>query len=259
MRKAFQIQRSVVFALFLREIKTRFGQARLGYLWAIVEPTLHVVILLTMFTIVRGRIQPGFDYAVFVTTGIVPFLFFTHMVSRSLATVDANRGLFWFRQVTPFDAVVARTILEALISAGILLILIAGLGMLGRDVAVRAPLELLGTAGLLLAFVFGCSMLCCVVGALFPESKRILPFLIRPLYFISGVIFPISVIPQQYQALLLWNPILHLLELIRAYYFSSYTLWHGDVTYVVVVTVAINLVAIAWYRMARYRIATAEA
>lgn len=259
MRKSFQIQRAVVFALFLRELKTRFGKSRLGYLWAIVEPALHVGILLIMFTVIRARIMPGLDYAMFVTTGIVPFLFFSHMVSRSLATVEANRGLFWFRQVTPFDAVVARIVLEALISAAVLVILVVGLGTFGRDVSIRAPLELLAVFGLLVAFVFGCSMFFCVLGALFPESKRIAPFLIRPLYFISGVIIPISFIPQQYRGLLLWNPVLHFLELVREAYFSSYTLWYGNVTYAVVFTVAVNLVAMTWYRMARYRIATSDA
>ncbi len=45
-RSGFEVQKVTVEALFLREIRTRFGKFRLGYLWAILEPSAHLLILL---------------------------------------------------------------------------------------------------------------------------------------------------------------------------------------------------------------------
>ena len=40
--EAFSIQLRVIGALILREIRGRFGRAKLGYLWAIFEPLMHI-------------------------------------------------------------------------------------------------------------------------------------------------------------------------------------------------------------------------
>lgn len=41
----FSVFRSVVFALFLRKIKTGFEKNRLGYIWTIIEPMIQIIIL----------------------------------------------------------------------------------------------------------------------------------------------------------------------------------------------------------------------
>ena len=48
-RSGFEVQKVTVEALFLREIRTRFGKFRLGDLWAILEPSAHLLILLGIF------------------------------------------------------------------------------------------------------------------------------------------------------------------------------------------------------------------
>ena len=49
----------------------------------------------------------------------------------------------------------------------------------------------------------------------FPETKKILPILLRPLYFASGIFFSASMIPYQFRGLLGYNPVLCLIENIR--------------------------------------------
>ena len=42
---ALQTQVRVIQALIIRETRTRFGEARLGYGWALLEPVLHILML----------------------------------------------------------------------------------------------------------------------------------------------------------------------------------------------------------------------
>ena len=49
MRTAWKIQKSVIYAFFARELKTRFGDYQLGYVWALLEPVAHLLILLAIF------------------------------------------------------------------------------------------------------------------------------------------------------------------------------------------------------------------
>ena len=134
----------VIHALILRELKTRFGGYRFGYLWAVGEPVAHVVVLSAIFGFRSPTTPEGIDFPVFIATGIIPYLFFTRMVTRGMTTVDANRPLFAYPQVRPFDALAARAALEAVIQSAVFMLVI-GLGAwLGYDVACQNPLAVLG-------------------------------------------------------------------------------------------------------------------
>ncbi|WBA82901.1 hypothetical protein [Endozoicomonas sp. GU-1] len=42
-RSSLQIQWAVIHALMVREMKTRFGDYRLGYAWALLEPLFQIL------------------------------------------------------------------------------------------------------------------------------------------------------------------------------------------------------------------------
>ena len=54
-RNSWQIQRAVFLALFIRELKTRFGKYRLGFFWAMIEPIVHILVLTILFSLLRDR------------------------------------------------------------------------------------------------------------------------------------------------------------------------------------------------------------
>src|SRR5688500_5178835 len=82
LRRGFATQTDVVTALILRETRTRFGRNRLGYLWALIEPT---VVIFTFYVVLmfagRGH-PPGMGLFAFVATGVVPYTLFTNSVTR---------------------------------------------------------------------------------------------------------------------------------------------------------------------------------
>ena len=98
-RTAWDIQRAVFLALFVRELKTRFGGRWLGVFWVLLEPTAHLAMLLVIFAFIRHRLLPGLEFPVFLLTGLVPFFVFRNLTLRGMDSVDSNRGLFGYRQV----------------------------------------------------------------------------------------------------------------------------------------------------------------
>ncbi|HFO5052873.1 TPA: ABC transporter permease, partial [Escherichia coli] len=114
-RSGFEVQKVTVEALFLREIRTRFGKFRLGYLWAILEPAAHLLVLLGIFGYIMHRTMPGISFPVFLLNGLIPFFIFNSISNRSVEAIDANQGLFNYRPVKPMDTIIARTLLETLI------------------------------------------------------------------------------------------------------------------------------------------------
>jgi tetratricopeptide (TPR) repeat protein len=65
-------QLRVVHALVIRETRTRFGDSRLGYGWALIEPILHILLLSTVFSLLMHGAPPiGTHFFVFYYTGLV--------------------------------------------------------------------------------------------------------------------------------------------------------------------------------------------
>ena len=257
-RSAAEIQKAVIFALLLRELKTRFGKTRLGYSWAILEPLTHVIVLVLALGVAVGATMPGVDYVVYLITGIVPWLLFSNLVSRSLTTVQANIGLFGYRQVKPLDAVIARVLLETVIHVLVFLVLILMAYLFGYKVQVHSPLEFMAMAILFVVFTFGFAVIMCILGALYPESQKWVPAILRPMYFISGIMFPLQLVPPQFHHLFDWNPVLHAMELFRAFYFNGFVTWHGDVYYFGLWAILPLVLGLAWYRRVRFRLLSAD-
>src|SRR5690348_850975 len=76
------IQSEVVFAVILRETRTRFGANKLGYLWALLEPSIMIGTFYTFYRIIGRASPPGMDLFSFIATGVVPYTLFTNSVVR---------------------------------------------------------------------------------------------------------------------------------------------------------------------------------
>ncbi|USA52750.1 ABC transporter permease [Acinetobacter sp. C32I] len=231
-RGGLQVMYAAVRALFLRELQTRFGQYRLGYVWILLEPALHIGVLL----ILLGRISralPGIDFEVFLVNGIIPFFLFRTTVSASLGAVQANQGLFSYRPVKPIDTLIARSFLELFLYFVAYLFFSTILLWFGFHINFDSIPQLLGYWFLLFSLAFSLSLVFMVVGSISHELNKFIPVLFLLLYVLSAVIYTIHLVPIEYQQYLLWNPIIHLLELMRHAVAPNYPLVQGiSLTYV---------------------------
>ena len=223
-RTSFQIQRDVVYALLLREIASRFGKSRVGFLWVLLEPIAHLVFPIAIFGFMMERTIPGVEYPVFLTYGFLPFLLFKTICLQTMDGTRANRGLLSYRQVLLMDVFVAKALTHCAVSAIVFAIVLGGLALLGFDVLPLFPIELLGVLALTIALAFGLGMLFAALGSLSPDLKSIARLIFVPLYFLSGILFPISRFPEEWLPWLALNPVLHLVELSRHAALPDYAL-----------------------------------
>ena len=222
MANPFTTARTVWLALFLREALDRFFGSRVGWAWLIVEPALHMGFIYIAFTVIRQRNLGGIDSGMWVILGMLAFFLFRRTGVQALHALDCNRVFFAFRQVRPFDVTFARASVEAFSMFLVSCFILAVAGLLGREVVPDNFLYvLLASAGLWL-FGLGYGMVTSVCMRLVQESGHIFQIIMMPMYLISGIMLPITVIPQPYRDWLLWNPILHGVELVRIGFFSHY-------------------------------------
>ena len=73
-RARLRSQCRVIQALIIRETRTRFGDSKLGYGWAVLEPILHITMLSAVFSLMmQGRPPIGTHFFIFYFTGLVRY------------------------------------------------------------------------------------------------------------------------------------------------------------------------------------------
>jgi capsular polysaccharide transport system permease protein len=215
-----RIQMRVIYALLMREIRTRYGRRKLGYLWAFFEPALHASVLYTLWSVRGKEAVDNMPLIIFLVTGLVPFFLFRYSYSQSSSSVQGNKALLAHRQVTPFDVVLSRALLEFLTRVAILAVFLVGLALYGYEIRLREPLTLFFALLLLSIGGIGLGLVTQAAATVFTSITSIMQAVMRLLYFTSGVIFPLSILPKSIQEYALYNPLAHLMQFCRTAFTS---------------------------------------
>lgn len=212
----------VIAAMILREMTTRYGRSAGGYVWAIVEPVAFIAMFSLIFSQIARDPILGTSFPLFFATGVVTFMIYRDISDATGVAFAFNRPLFTYPQITILDAILARCILQFLTQMVVGALVLAGIFILEGE----APRVDLGPVfgALFIAALIGLS-----VGALnatlfvfWPTWQRLWAVISRPLFLISGVFFTPEMLPSAVRDLVLINPLVHVIGLMRRGFYSTY-------------------------------------
>lgn len=248
-RGGLSVMRAAIRALLLRELQTRFGQYRLGYVWVLLEPLLSIGIMIFLFGTVMKRTFPGMEYEIFLLNGILPFFMFRSGVTQALSATQSNQGLFSYRPVKPIDALLARNLLEFLLKFIAYIFFSLVFLWFGYNISFEHIPELLFYWGLLFIFTVAFSLIFMVIGDFSKEIGKFLSVGFLILYLLSGILYSIHIIPAQYREYLLWNPLIHIIELMRHAVAPNYELVSGiNLTYFILWIIGTMFIGLVLYK-----------
>jgi capsular polysaccharide transport system permease protein len=220
-RNKWEIWRDVVFALFVREIRTGFND-KVGISWSVIQPVAFIFLL----SFLRGRMDGGDTHTIptftFMAIGLLFIQSFLQTFSSAAQAISKNKALYAFRQVQPISAVLASALFELLVKAFVILGIIVIMYFMGMDLQISDPLLFLSCFFLLWFLAVSLGLIFGIAELFLKEIKKVRDLLTRPLFFISGVFFSLQDFPREYWHFLDWNPILHAIELTRFSVHSSY-------------------------------------
>lgn len=231
-RSPWVSQMRVIGALFNHQAASRFGEYRLGFVWMLLEPLIGVLVVGLVIGAIAERTVPEIPYAFFVLNGMLMLKLLTSCMSIGVNVVSAgNTGLLVYPTVKPLDPLLARFVFEFL-SIGFSFVLFCIVGeWLGINLALQ-DLDILAATYVLTWLIgSGLGLILGVAAAHFNDLEKIVPVLQRPLLFVSAVLFPISAMPNSAKNILLWNPLVHTIELSRHALFPFYHAEGADLAY----------------------------
>jgi capsular polysaccharide transport system permease protein len=248
-------QARVIHALIIRETRTRFGDSRLGYGWALIEPILHITLLWVMFSLLmRGAPPIGTHFFLFYFTGLIPFHLFVHTSGSMMYGVTGNVPLLQLPPVKPFDVILARGLLEFATDLAVAVVLLAGFAAVGLP-ALPDDLWAAATA-LIVTALWGCGVgyVNAVLQTLFRSWDRLWNNATRLFYFCSGIFYVPGMMPDWVRGILAWNPLLHAIDWFRAGFFAGYQPHWLDRRYLLLAALLALLTGLGLERAARHRL-----
>lgn len=220
-RSTLKVWGDVIFAIFLREIKSSFND-KLGIAWSVISPVAFIF----MLAYIRGRMDGGETHTIptffFMLFGILLVQFFLGLVGKVSEAIRKNKQLYAFRQVQPISSIIAVASFELLVKIFIIMTLAMICFFLKMDINIYDPTLVIFNFFRVWLFSTSIATLIALAICYVPEVKKIQSLAMRPMFFISGIFFSLQDIPQEYWHYLTWNPLLHAVELTRYAAYPSY-------------------------------------
>lgn len=248
---ALSVQGRVISALTLRETRSRYGNSKLGFFWALFEPAAHVAVFIAIFSGLDRASPIGESTGLFILTGIVPWLLYSNIVSKVMAGLTVNKPLLGYPQVMPMDITISRVILEFSSLFIVMLFFLAVAVYIGLTIKIDNFLEVMKAIGLFVLLGTGVGLINAAIVYSTPSYTNIYSAFSRPLYFISGVFFTADFLSPEAYEILQYNPLLHLMEWFRSGFYTSYDSDLYDRFYVVSVTLIIFTIGLVLERLTR--------
>jgi len=252
-RTSFTVFISVVSALFLREIQTRFGTKNLGYLWAVIDPMVKVIVFAAM-RLATGATMQGIDLPVFLATGILTYNFFSALMMSSMNAFDSNRALFVYRQVRPVDALFSRFFVEFLVMCATIILFVSFGLYFGMDLHVKDFNMVIVAIIWFGIFGFSLGVLFAVINTFYETFGKIISYISMPLFLLSGNFYTVESLPPLARELILYNPVIHFIEMIHGNYFRVLNTDYVDYTYMMWWTIIPLFLGLFFYRKAEKKI-----
>ncbi len=253
--KSLQIQSRVIHALILRETRTRFGRTKVGYLWALFEPISYILVLVTIFSVI-GRGSPvgnADDLPLFFLTGLIPWFMFLHSSSKTMHAINGNKVLLTYPQVTPFDVLISRAILEKVTLYIVFILVLPLFSYFGYSHKIESYLGLLSALSAMWILGTGVGFLSATIMLYIPSFDQTYNAIQRPFFFVSGIFFTAESLPLPLQELIVFNPMLHGVEWFRSAFFNNYDSQLVDKQYLLTSGFIMLTIGLSVQRLARKR------
>ena len=236
-----------------REIKGKYKGSLLGSAWSLLNPLATLAIYSLVFgfiirfpTPVAGNGQLT-NFTVYLFTALVVWNFFQSITTSGMGALVMAGSLLrkiYFPPFAPVLGSAGAVLNQTAIEFGLLLVVYVVVGNIGWTFLL-APVLLV----LLAAFSLGIGMVLAIANARFRDVSYIVTVLLSLLFYMSPIIYPISLVTEQYDEhpwlrLYEYNPITAFIEAFRS------VLWHLEVPewsqLAYLATLSVLLLAAGW-------------
>ncbi len=197
--------RELVWVWGLREIRVRYKQSLLGVAWAILQPLAMMAIFTIVFSHFARVPTDGVPYPLFSYAALLPWTLLSTAITFGVPSLVNNLNLvvktYFPREILPIGAVGA-SFFDFLIASSIFIFLLLYYRVELTWAVLWLPLILI----LQLVLIAGVSIAGSALLVLYRDMRFIVPLGLQIWLYLTPVIYPVTVVPEQYLPLYMLNP-----------------------------------------------------
>lgn len=201
----------LLYTLCWRDIKARYTQSLIGVGWAIISPLITVAILTLVFSYWAKIPSDGVPYPLFAYTALLPWGYFAKSLERSSTSVAYETGLvtkvYFPRVIIP----IAST-LGGLVDCGVGFVVVIAMGLWFGITPTWGIIALPLFLGLALVTSLAVSLWFTALHVRYHDIAAITPILIQVWMYATPVVYPLSIVPEQWRTLYSLNPMVGVIE-----------------------------------------------
>lgn len=190
--REFWSYRELAGALAMREVLVRYKQSVLGAAWAVLQPTLTMVVFTLLLGTLFGKgnlpTADGVPYAVSTYCALLPWQLFAQAVTRASQSIVSNQNLitkiYFPRLIIPLAPVIA-ALVDFAVAFVVLVALMIWYGIMPGPQVVFLPLLVLFAVMSALAF----SVWLAAVNAIYRDVQYVVPFLVQFMMYVSPILY----------------------------------------------------------------------
>lgn len=241
-------RREVLLALVWREVKTRYRGSFLGFLWTLLNPLMFMAIYSLVFTVYLRIEMPS--YPVFLFTGLLPWIWFASgLVSGASSVIDGSslvKRVAFPPLILPVVTVTANLV-NFLLALPLLLLFMIGF----RVPLTWAVLSLPVAVAIQYVFTLALAVILAMVTVRYRDLQHLLANLVTLWFFLTPIIYPLSMVPASLHPPLLLNPMTPIIALYQdALYYGRFP---SAPMLLLAAGVSLALLALALWVYARWR------
>ncbi|MFN2454447.1 MAG: ABC transporter permease [Pyrinomonadaceae bacterium] len=244
----------LIRSLARREIAARYKGSVLGILWPLVTPLVMIAIFTFIFAKIFnarfGASTSGWNFALYLFCGLLPWTAFQEAVQQSASTIVAHANLVK-RVVFPLETLPVALALAALATQlfGTLVLLVAAL-LIQRELHASVLWLPVLVAPQLLA-TLGAAWLVASLGVFLRDVVQGVSLVLVAWMYLTPIIYPESLVPEKYRALINLNPFTPLVRSYRRILLEGHSPDWGGLAYFTVFALALFIFGYWWFARTR--------
>ena len=205
----------IKFALMsfvVNTLRRRYHRSVLGFAWSLLNPLLTMAVLTAVFSLIFRQDPKAFG--VYIFTGLLPWSFFMDSVMNGSTSYVVSEHYLKKVYIPKLFFPLVAVSTEAVNFAFSLVCLVGLAACLGTHINWTVILVLPAVV-LLSIFNFSLALFFAVATVYFRDLTHILRVVINTLFYTVPIIYPVSVVPEQYRALYSLHPLTCMVDLFR--------------------------------------------
>jgi lipopolysaccharide transport system permease protein len=210
--------RGFILGSVKREFQTKYRNSLLGAAWMVLNPLAMIMVYTVIFSQVMkaklSGVENTFGYSIYLCAGVLTWGLFAEITTRSLNIFLENANLLK-KLSFPRLCLPLVVVLNALINFGIVFALFTAFLIMTGSFPGLVYLALIPMIALIMMFAVGLGILLGVLNVFFRDVGQFFGIFITFWFWLTPIVYPITIIPEAGRALMVYNPMALMIEAVQ--------------------------------------------